>query len=166
MFQDKAGFGRIIKPKCGHLPKGKRPSVPCHHIRGHRYAYGAVEPQTGESFFLVMPYCNTGCMNIFQRKLSMKYPNVYIILAMDGAAWHKSGTLGMSDNTELFSIPPATLEMNPIEQTCSWLRMHGFRNEIFLSLEKVVERLCETICSLDYATVKSFSHHSWIISTV
>ena len=40
--------------------KGIRPSVPCHHIREYRYAYGAVEPLTGESCFLVMPllqYC-------------------------------------------------------------------------------------------------------------
>ncbi|MEE0264312.1 MAG: hypothetical protein UD936_01685 [Acutalibacteraceae bacterium] len=27
-------------------------SVPCHHIREYRYAYGAVEPLTGESCFL------------------------------------------------------------------------------------------------------------------
>ena len=29
--------------------------------------YGAVEPLTGESNFLIMPYCNTVCMNIFLR---------------------------------------------------------------------------------------------------
>ena len=166
MFQDEASFGRINKPKYCWCPKGTRPSVPCHHIREYRYAYGAVEPQTGESFFLVMPYCNTECMNIFLRELSKTYPNDYIIMAMDGAAWHKSGTLEIPDNIELFYIPPATPEMNPIEQIWSWLRMHGFCNEIFVSLEKVVERLCETICSLDQATVRSITLRSWILSAV
>ena len=55
MFQDEAGFGRINKPKYCWCKKGIRPSVPCHHIREYRYVYGAVEPLTGESSFLVMP---------------------------------------------------------------------------------------------------------------
>lgn len=33
MFQGEAGFGRINKPKYCRCEKGKRPSVPCHHIR-------------------------------------------------------------------------------------------------------------------------------------
>ena len=55
MFQDEAGFGRINKPKYCRCEKGIRPSVPCHHIREYRYVYGAVEPLTGESCFVVMP---------------------------------------------------------------------------------------------------------------
>ena len=65
MFQDEAGFGRINKPKYCWCQKGFRPSVPCHHIREYRYVYGAVEPLSGESCFLIMPYCDTKCMNIF-----------------------------------------------------------------------------------------------------
>lgn len=65
MFQDEAGFGRINKPKYCWCKKGIRPSVPCHHIRECRYAYGTVEPVTGDSFFLIMPYSNTDCMTVF-----------------------------------------------------------------------------------------------------
>ncbi len=70
MFQDEAGFGRINKPKYCWCRKGIRPSVPCHHIREYRYAYGAEEPLTGNGYFLVMPYCNTACMSIFLKQLS------------------------------------------------------------------------------------------------
>ena len=38
-----------------------------------------------------------------------------------------------------------TLEMNPIEQIWKELRAKGFCNEVFASLAKVVDRLCETI---------------------
>lgn len=65
MFQDEAGFGQINKSKFCWGQKGIRPSVPCYHIREYRYAYGAVEPITGENCFLIMPYCNTICMNLF-----------------------------------------------------------------------------------------------------
>ncbi len=88
MFQDEAGFGRINKPKYCWCRKGIRPSVPCHHIRGYRYVYDAVEPLTGESCFLIMPYCNTICMNIFPEELAKQYPDDMILLCCDGAAWH------------------------------------------------------------------------------
>ncbi len=165
MFQDEAGFGRINKPRYCWCRKGIRPCVPCHHIREYRYAYGAVEPQRGESFFLVLPYCDTDCMNVFLSELSKAYPNDYIILVTDGARWHTSNGLVIPKNIELNALPPYTPEMNPIEQIWSWLRRHGFRNEVFQTLEDVVGRLCDTIRSLSPGTVKSITHRDWILPT-
>lgn len=164
MFQDEAGFGRINKPRYCWCQKGIRPNVPCHHIREYRYAYGAVEPVTGESFFLVMPYSNTDCMNVFLRELSKAYDNDYILVVCDGAAWHKSRTLLLPENIELFYLPPATPEMNPIEQIWKEIRKRGFKNEIFPTLEKVVDRLCDTIISLTNADIASITGRRWIVS--
>jgi len=163
MFEDEAGFGRINKPKyCWCFP-GLRPSVPCHHIREYRYAYGAVEPLTGENFFLVLPYSNSDCMNVFLKGLSEAYPDDIILLACDGASWHRAKTLEIPENIYLFILPPATPEMNPIEQIWKELRKVGFRNEIFKSLEKVIDRLCETICDLSKETVRSITGRDWIL---
>ena len=164
MFQDEAGFGRINKPKYCWCEKGIRPSVPCHHIREYRYTYGAVEPVTGDSFFLIMPYNNTACMNKFLEDLSKKYAEDIILMVCDGAAWHKSSTLIVPENIELFYLPPATPEMNPIEQIWKEIRKRGFRNEIFSTLEKVVDRLCDTICSLTNTDVTSITGREWILS--
>lgn len=163
MFQDEAGFGRINHPKYCWCEKGIRPSVPCHHIREYRYAYGAVEPLTGESCFLVMPYCNTACMNLFLRELSKQFPQDTILMCCDGAAWHKSGTLEVPENIVLFHIPPYTPEMNPIEQIWKEIRKRGFQNEVFATLEKIVDRLCDTICSLTPNTIFSITGRDWII---
>ncbi len=163
MFQDEAGFGRINKPKTCWCAKGIRPSVPCHHIREYRYAYGAVEPVTGESFFLVMPYCNTECMNVFLGELSSRFSEDIILLCCDGAAWHKSKALKLPENIVLFHIPPYTPEMNPIEQIWKELRKRGFRNEIFATLEKVVDRLCEAIRTLSNQVISSITGRDWII---
>ena len=164
MFQDEAGFGRINKPKYCWCRKGQRPSVPCHHIREYRYVFGAVEPLTGESYFLIMPYCNTCCMNIFLDGLSKQYPNDIILLCCDGAAWHKSNSLCVPHNIRSFFIPPYTPEMNPIEQIWKEFRKVGFRNEIFASLDKVVSRLCDTICSISSHTIQHITARSWIVS--
>ena len=163
MFQDEAGFGRINKPKYCWCRKGFRPSVPCHHIREYRYVYGAVEPLTGDSAFLIMPYCNTVCMNVFLEHLSASYPDDYIVLVCDGAPWHKSGTLKPFPNIELMFIPPYTPEMNPIEQIWKELRARGFHNEVFQTLHKVVDRLCYTICNLSGDTIRRITARSWII---
>jgi len=163
MFQDEGGFGRINKPKyCWCFP-GHRPSVPCHHIREYRYAYGAVEPLTGESFFLIMPSCDTACMNLFLQELSNAFPCDQIILTCDGASWHRANALEIPQNIQLLFLPPATPEMNPMEQIWKEIRKLGFRNEIFQTLEKVIIRLCETICFLSPDVIRSITGRDWIL---
>lgn len=164
MFQDEAGFGRINKPKNCWCPKKTRPSVPCHHIREYRYAFGAVEPTTGDGVFLIMPSCDTVCMNIFLAHLSEQYPDDRILLCCDGAAWHKAKSLKVPENITLFFIPPYTPEMNPIEQIWKEIRKRGFHNEVFPSLEKVVDRLCDTIQSLTPDVIHSITARKWIIA--
>jgi len=95
-----------------------------------------------------MPYCNTVCMNLFLRELTNQFPDDIVLLCFDGAAWHKSKMLDIQVNIVLFYIPPYTPEMNPIEQIWKEIRKLGFKNEVFLSLDMVVDRLCLTICSL------------------
>ncbi len=163
MFQDEAGFGQINKPKYCWCFSGLRPCVPCHHIREYRYAYGAVEPLTGESFFLVLPYSNTVCMNLFLQKLSQAYPDDCILLVCDGAAWHKSKALIIPENVRLLFIPPATPEMSPIEQIWKEIRKRGFRNEVFQTLQDVIDRLCEVIRALSHNAVHSITGRDWII---
>ena len=162
MFQDEAGFGRINKPKYCWCGDGIRPEVPCHHIREYRYAFGAVEPLTGEGFFLVMPYCNTVCMNVFLAELSKEYANDDIILVCDGASWHRSSAMVIPDNITIVNLPPYTPEMNPIEQIWRELRTTGFKNEVFQTLEKVVDRLCQTINNLTSETISSITLRTWI----
>jgi putative transposase len=55
--------------------------------------------------------------------------------------------------------------MNPIEQIWAWIRLHGFNNEHFQTLEKVVDRLCDTILTLTNGLVKSVGGREWILST-
>ena len=69
------------------------------------------------------------------------------------------------EKIELFHIPPYTPEMNPIEQIWKEIRKRGFRNEVFATLEEVVDRLCDTICSLTPNTIFSITGRDWIIKT-
>ena|SRR5215469_12830500 len=162
MFLDEAGFGRINKPKYCWCKAGVRPSVPCHQIREYRYAYGAVDPIDGDKFFLVLPSSNRVCMDVFLNELSINFPNDLILACCDRATWHTTNELKVPANIQLFFLPPATPEMNPIEQIWTELRK-SFKNEVFNSLELVVDRLCLAIQSLTKSTVRSITGREWIL---
>ena len=52
--------------------------------------------------------------------------------------------------------------MNPIEQIWKQIRSMGFRNEVFNSLDDVMNRLCETICMVTNDMIKSITGRKWI----
>ena len=81
----------------------------------------------------------------------------------EDAQTYVDNKLHIPENIELFYIPPYTPEMNPIEQIWKELRITGFRNEVFATLEKVVDRLCDTICTLTSDTIRSITRRSWTI---
>ena len=167
MFQDEAGFGRINKPKRCWCSKGIRPIVPSHRVREYVQAYGAVSPLDGEMFSLVLPQCNTVCMNIFLAEVSSAYPNDYILMVADNAAWHKSKGLIVPENIEIFPLLPYTPELNPIEMIWDELREKWFRNELFITLDNVVDRLCEGLCHLQthQNIVRSITCWNWILQS-
>ena len=84
-------------------------------------------------------------------------------MVCDGAAWHKAKALIVPENIRLVFIPPYTPEMNPIEQIWKEIRKRGFKNEIFQTLNKVVDRLCSTICSISPETIISITARNWVV---
>ena len=157
MYQDEAGFGRISKMSSCWAPQGIRPSIPSHYMREYRYCYGAVDAQTGDSFYLIAGGCNTEWTNEFLRQVSQAYPDDYILLVMDNAIWHKSSTLDI----ELTFIPPYTPEMNPIEQVWKEIRKRGFKNKAFRTLEDVMKQLQDVIQGLEKTVIKSIVNRRW-----
>ena len=102
-------------------------------------------------------------MHIYLRELSKHFLNDFIVLMCDRAGWHGSKTLAIPDNIWIVNIPPYPPEMNPMEHIWRELRTQGFRNEIFQTLEKVDDRLCDTICQLSPETIKSICGRDWIV---
>ena len=58
--------------------------------------------------------------------------------------------------------------LNPIEMIWDEVREKGFCNEIFKSLEAVLDRLCATVKELaeDTQRVASITHREWLISAL
>lgn len=103
-------------------------------------------------------------MNLFLEHLGKEYADDIIFLLCDNASWHTTEKLKKPDNIVLFYIPPRTPEMNPIEQIWKEIRKRGFRNEVFKTLEKVIDRLCDVIKNLPASVIQSITGRQWILS--
>jgi len=119
------------------------------------YLYGAVEPLTGESFFLEFSYLNTVCFQAFLEEFSKTYPNSLNILQVDNASCHLTKKLIIPDNVILLLQPAYSPDVNPIERVwqsvkdkLSWLAV-GTLDELRREMDAVLNSLtAECIASL------------------
>jgi len=63
----------------------------------------------------------------------------------------------MPENIEFIYITPRTPEMNPQEQIWKEVRKYGFKNTLFKTLDKVVDKLCTVLTNIGNSTVKSIT---------
>ena len=87
---------------------------------------------------------------------------------LDNAAWHHSCALVVPENIRLYPLLPYTPELSPIEMIWDDIREKGFRNEIFATLNKVIDRLCQSVRNLmsHPERVASITHRKWLIDAL
>ena len=80
------------------------------------YLYGAVEPTTGEAFFLQLPRLTADCFQLFINQLSVAYPDSLNIVVLDNGRFHRAKSLCIPENVVFIFLPPYSPELNPIER--------------------------------------------------
>lgn len=164
-FQDEGRFGRINNLTSCWVPKGKRADIGKQIVRQYIYAYTALCPATGDNFSMILPNSNTSCMDIFLSELSGFYKDNRLILIMDQAGWHTSENLKTFENIIIWTLPPRSPELNPVEYFWKYIRDDKkFNNNIFNSLDEVEDKLEQALVEMHYdkETVKSFANYSWM----
>ena len=78
--------------------------------------YGAVEPTTGQSFFLELPALTSRLFQLFLEQLAATAPAHFHLLVLDNGAFHKAHSLRLPPNVGLLFLPPYAPELNPIER--------------------------------------------------
>jgi hypothetical protein len=129
------------------------------------YLYGAVEPSTGESFFLEMPRLDSSCFQVYMDELSSCYRTDLILLLLDNSLTHKAKSLRIPENVKLLFIPPYSPELNPIERLWQYINDH-----LSFSLMKELETLKHEVSNvLDKCTapiIASLTGYSYIINAI
>ncbi len=121
------------------------PTVARQMVREYIYAYSALSAQTGELFSMISPYCNTEAMNEFIRQLARQYHEYRIVMLLDKAGWHISGTLVLPDNVKFVHLTPYSPELNPVEILWREVRAKYFHNRFFETLDEVEQNLSEAL---------------------
>ncbi|MDR3331692.1 MAG: IS630 family transposase, partial [Synergistaceae bacterium] len=130
-------------------PKPERPVCPTLVSQENTYAYGAVNISDGQFESLVLPHCDTDCMQIFLDTISSRHMGEKIIMVADGAGWHKSHSLMIPENMRMLILPPYSPELNPVEHIWDELREKGFHNRVFSSLDALEDHLVDELFRLE-----------------
>jgi transposase len=148
MAQDEGCFGRISRAKCCWAPPGMRPHVPAQVVREYTYVYTAVAPALGQMVSLILPEASTEMMNLFLEQVSQTFTEHFIVMQVDQAGWHSAKDLVIPENIRLIPQPAYSPELNPVEHIWDELREKYFHNRNFLSLELLIDALCQALNTL------------------
>ncbi len=143
MAQDEGRFGRLGQVMKAWCPSGHRPIVAKQGVRDYVYAYAAVAPALGKMTSLVLPFVNIQMMELFLQEVAQDFADYFILMQVDQASWHISDKLNIPENIRLIPQTSHSPELNPVEHLWEAIRENYFYNEVFDSLEKVIDTLCE-----------------------
>jgi transposase len=135
------------------------------HVFEWFYVYGAVEPTTGERFFLELPYLNAEMFQLFVDGFAQAFPDSLNILLLDNRGAHTSQRLTLPDNVQLLFLPPYCPELNPIERVwrdlkddVAWLQ--------FADLNAQQDSLGHLLQAYEAATLQSLAGYPYLVEAI
>lgn len=129
------------------------------------WLYGAVEPATGESFFLQFSHVDTDCYQRFLDEFSVAYPDSQNILQVDNGRFHKSKNLIVPENVILLFQPPYCPELNPIERLWEHLKA-DLKWASFKTLEQLQIEVDQLLSKLTPEVIASIAGYSFILDAL
>ena len=129
------------------------------------YLFGAVEPMTGDSFFLELPLLNSTMFQLWLDDFAQTFAASFNILVLDNGAFHTAKTLRWPSNVAAVPLPPYSPELNPIERLWRDLK-DQLANPVYTSLDERSETVCRLIQHYSQATRKSLTGFAYFTQAV
>ena len=164
-FQDESRFGLMTVLRRAVTLAGVKPVGPYQHRFIYRYCYGLVEPMRGDGFFVTAPHVNTLYFEYLLTEFSGHEPEVFKVVFLDRAGYHKARELRVPENIRLVFLPSSNPELNPVERL--WedmkgkLAFHNFRDE-----EELEQWIDTTIRGYSSRQIASLTGYSYIKNAV
>jgi len=163
--QDESRIGTLPIQRRRITLKGVKPIAHVAHEFKSYYIYGAVEPKSGESFFMEFPHLNSDCFQIYLDEFSIAYLDSFNILMLDRGSFHKAKSLKIPSNILLLFLPAYSPELNPIERLWEFIKAE-IANEVYITLEPLIDRVASVICSLSQTVIQSLTSYSYFINAI
>lgn len=148
-FSDECGVEGDPRPRRRWVQPGKNRTVPYlgDHIRQN--VIGAVAPQSGQFFSLIVDSVDTDVFQFFLDEMAKAVPKkegIRQILILDNASWHKGDKVNWHHFEPKF-LPAYSPDFNPIERL--WLRLKAdwFWDFFAKTHDALTERLCTALKS-------------------
>ena len=162
--QDESRFGILPVVQRRITACGVKPVATVDYQYDWFYLYGAVEPRTGERFFLELPRLTGECFQIFIDEFSAAFPNTLNIMVLDNGRFHHAKSLVIPDNVVLIFLPPYSPELNPIERLWQAIKQKLF-SHTYQTLAQMQQQLSEILGTFTKAAMAKITSFSYFINT-
>ena len=163
--QDESRFGLLTVRRRRLTARGVQPIGSVQHVFEWFYVYGAVEPTTGDRFFLELPYLNAEMFQLFVDAFAQAFPHSLNLLLLDNSGAHTAHTLTIPENVRLVYLPPYCPELNPIERlwrdlkdALAWLQ--------FPTLDGQQDYLATLLRAYEAATLQALTSYTYLIEAI
>jgi hypothetical protein len=129
------------------------------------YLFGAVEPTTGDSFFLELPLLNSAMFQLWLDDFAQTFVTSFNILVLDNGAFHTAKTLRWPPNVTPVPLPPYSPELNPMERLWRDLK-DQLADTVSKNLDALSDTVCRLIQSYAQAALKSLTGFAYFIQAV
>lgn len=162
--QDEARLG--LKPVLRRVwaKRNQRPKAVVEPRYEWLWLYAAVHPHSGEVFWLILPFLNGDCVQLFLDEFADTHlqEDKIIVLLWDGAPAHRTQKLRIPSGLKLINFPAYTPELNPSERLWSQVK-EGIANERQESINELEEKIAARCQKISQAaeSVKSLTSYHW-----
>jgi transposase len=128
------------------------------------WLYATVHPRTGRVFWLILPFLNGACVQLFLDEFARTHltEGKRIVLVWDGAPAHRTKKLRVPAGITIINFPAYTPELNPTERLWSPVK-EGIANQRQADINQLEEKVilrCQKISEQPEA-VKSLTNYHW-----
>lgn len=163
--QDESRFGLLTVRRRRLTARGVQPIGAVQHIFAWCDVYGAVEPTTGERFFLEWPYLNAEMFQLVVDAFAQAFPDSLNLLLLDNSGAHTAHKLTIPENVRLVYLPPYGPELNPIERVwrdlkdaLAWLQ--------FPTLDVQQDYIATLLRAYEATTRQSLTGYTYLVEAI
>jgi transposase len=163
--QDESRVGLLTIRRRRLTARGVQPVGRVQHVFQWLYVYGAVEPTTGDRFFLELPYLNADNFQIFINLFAQTFPESLNLLLLDNSGAHTARRLTLPENVRLVFLPPYCPELNPLERVwrdlkdaLAWLH--------FPTLDVQQDYIAHLLRGYEAATLQALTGYTYLMEAI
>jgi transposase len=147
------------------VEEGQTPVAKVNWKREWLWLYAFVQPQTGETYWWLLPQVNTDLFNQVLQDFATHFgvgKKKRVVLPLDGAGWHTAKKLKVPEGLHLFPLPPYSPELQPAERL--WpLTNEPLVNRSFdsiLEVEKLIYQRCRELLQ-QQQLIRGLTFYHW-----